>query len=111
MDNNANLLSCPDYTIRLNQYPTSGAVTSIQEGIYFDEFSRYDRSCRDETQEVSKDSPPPSYDSQSTVADEISYETNVKYGLNQELTVVDQGNLFDIFAIRDSYSTIYMHLK
>ena len=96
MKNNGKLLSWPDSPLRLKQCPRSGAVTCIQEGNNLDEFSRYDRSCPDETQEVSKYSPPPSYDSQSSVTEEISYETNGKYGLNQQLSVGDEGKFICI---------------
>ena len=64
---------------------------SNTKGIQLEEFSRYDRRQRSESQ-----SPPPSYKSRSSITEVRSNENNGNHGPNIQIATISDSKLHDI---------------
>ena len=80
-------------TLNRKQPPSPSAPRYNQKGIHSDEFSRYDRRNRAESQYISQDSKPPSYTSQSSGDEERPYENSVHRGSNGQIPTIPESKL------------------
>ena len=87
------LQSWVNSTLKRKPPPSPSAPRSNQKGIHLDEFSRYDRRNKAESQYRSQDSSPPSYTSQSSVNEERPYESNERRGSNGQIATIPESKL------------------
>ena len=87
------LQSFVNSTLKRKPLPSPTAPRYNQKGIHLDEFSRYDRRNRDESQDRSQDSHPPSYTSQSSADEERPYESNVRRGSKGQIATFPESKL------------------